>query len=142
MTLNRKICLVTLDLDESATPADIQNAYRLLVKVWHPDRFMHDPKMLHHAQEKLKQINNAYHWLKDHEEEEGQPKETPVNDKRASSVNLGTDITPEIRYKMIEEAAFYIAERHGFKGDNAYFWSLAEAEVQSQIDSAKKKARR
>ncbi len=142
MSLNRKNCLDILDLSVIATPLEIQHAYRLLVKVWHPDRFMHDPEMLQHAQEKLKNINHAYNWLKDHGDEEGQPKETPVNDKRASSVNLGTDITPEIRYKMIEEAAFYIAERHGFKGDNAYFWSLAEAEVQSQIDSAKKKARR
>lgn len=40
-------------------------------------------------------------------------------------------VTPEQRYKMIEQAAYFIAERHGFNGDSAYFWSLAEAEVNS-----------
>ena len=40
---------------------------------------------------------------------------------------------PEQRYKMIEEAAYYIAERHGFSGDSAYFWSLAEAEINAKL---------
>ena len=43
-------------------------------------------------------------------------------------------ISPEQRYKMIEEAAYYIAERHGFNGDSAYFWSLAEAEINSRLN--------
>ena len=41
--------------------------------------------------------------------------------------------SPEQRYKMIEEAAYYIAERHGFSGDSAYFWSLAEAEINTTL---------
>ena len=44
-----------------------------------------------------------------------------------------TAVTPEQRYKMIEEAAYYIAERHGFNGDSAYFWSLAEAEINAKL---------
>ena len=43
-------------------------------------------------------------------------------------------VTPEQRYKMIEEAAYYIAERHGFNGDSAYFWSLAEAEINAKLN--------
>ena len=42
-------------------------------------------------------------------------------------------VTPEQRYKMIEEAAYYIAERHGFNGDSASFWSLAEAEINAKL---------
>ena len=42
-------------------------------------------------------------------------------------------ISPEQRYKMIEQAAYFIAERHGFNGDSAYFWSLAEAEVGNRL---------
>jgi hypothetical protein len=42
-------------------------------------------------------------------------------------------LSPEQRYKMIEETAYFIAERHGFNGDSAYFWSLAEAEVNSRL---------
>ena len=41
--------------------------------------------------------------------------------------------SPEQRYKMIEEAAYYVAERHGFSGDSAYFWSLAEAEINAKL---------
>ena len=41
--------------------------------------------------------------------------------------------SPEDRYRMIEQAAYFIAERHGFNGDSAYFWSLAEAEVNSRL---------
>ena len=41
-------------------------------------------------------------------------------------------ISPEERYKMIEQAAYFIAERHGFNGDSAYFWSLAEAEIDNR----------
>ena len=43
------------------------------------------------------------------------------------------EISPEQRYKMIEQAAYFIAERHGFNGDSAYFWSLAEAEVGNRL---------
>ncbi len=43
-------------------------------------------------------------------------------------------VNPEQRYKMIEEAAYYIAERHGFNGDSAYFWSLAEAEINTKLN--------
>ena len=42
-------------------------------------------------------------------------------------------VTPEQRYCMIQEAAYYIAERHGFNGDSAYFWSLAEAEIDAKL---------
>ncbi|HRT05326.1 MAG TPA: DUF2934 domain-containing protein [Kiritimatiellia bacterium] len=42
-------------------------------------------------------------------------------------------ISPEQRYKMIQDAAYFIAERHGFNGDSAYFWSLAEAEINAKL---------
>lgn len=42
-------------------------------------------------------------------------------------------LTPEQRYQMIQDAAYYIAERHGFNGDSAYFWSLAEAEINTKL---------
>jgi len=43
------------------------------------------------------------------------------------------ELTPEQRYQMIQDAAYYIAERHGFNGDSAYFWSLAEAEINTKL---------
>ncbi len=49
-----------LGLKPEASPEKVKEAYRDLVKVWHPDRFAHDPKLQIKAQEKLKEINEAY----------------------------------------------------------------------------------
>ena len=42
---------------------DLKAAHRDLAKVWHPDRFLHDPRLQEKAQEKLKEINEAYDLL-------------------------------------------------------------------------------
>jgi hypothetical protein len=42
---------------------DLKTAHRDLAKVWHPDRFVHDPDLREKAQEKLKEINAAYELL-------------------------------------------------------------------------------
>lgn len=52
-----------LELTPEATPEEIKQAYRDLVKVWHPDRFAHDPRLQRKAQEKLKKLNEAYERL-------------------------------------------------------------------------------
>ncbi len=59
----RCAALQTLDLQSLAGRAEIENAYRTLVKVWHPDRFQHDEKLKKTADEKLKAINSAYSFL-------------------------------------------------------------------------------
>lgn len=55
--------LSLLGLKRGAQKADIKQAYYDLVKVWHPDRFTHDPALAAKAQEKLKEINEAYEIL-------------------------------------------------------------------------------
>ncbi|HET6976083.1 MAG TPA: J domain-containing protein [Pyrinomonadaceae bacterium] len=42
---------------------ELKAAHRDLAKVWHPDRFQHDPRLQDKAQEKLKEINEAYDQL-------------------------------------------------------------------------------
>lgn len=42
-------------------------------------------------------------------------------------------ITSEERYKMIEVAAYYIAEKSGFVNDNMYYWLQAEQEVDAKL---------
>ena len=56
-------CYDILGLKTGATDDQIKQAYRDLVRVWHPDRFAHDPKLQGKAQEKLKEINAAYEQL-------------------------------------------------------------------------------
>lgn len=49
-----------LDLPSGADLSSVRQAHRLLVKVWHPDRFAHDPKLQAVSDEKLKDINASY----------------------------------------------------------------------------------
>lgn len=42
-------------------------------------------------------------------------------------------VSPEQRYRMIQDAAYYIAEKHGFTGDNHAFWLQAEQEIDSKL---------
>jgi len=42
----------------------VKQAYRDLVRVWHPDRFCHDERLQKLATEKLMQINEAYRVLR------------------------------------------------------------------------------
>jgi tetratricopeptide (TPR) repeat protein len=52
-----------LELPPGASSDAVKRAYRDLVKIWHPDRFAHDPRLQQRAQDKLKAINAAYEQL-------------------------------------------------------------------------------
>ena len=52
-----------LEIPESATPEEIKQAYRLLLQVWHPDRFHHSPDLLAKAEKKTRDINAAFATL-------------------------------------------------------------------------------
>jgi hypothetical protein len=56
----RCAALLALDLDAGASEQQIRDAYRVLVKVWHPDRFEGDAKLKQAAEDKLKALNSAY----------------------------------------------------------------------------------
>lgn len=63
--MNRDRYYKILGLEATATPAEVKQAYRKLVKQWHPDRFVNRPQMLAKAQQEIKKINQAYAILKD-----------------------------------------------------------------------------
>lgn len=52
-----------LGVKPGVSNAELKAAHRDLAKVWHPDRFLHDPRLQQKAQEKLKEINEAYEQL-------------------------------------------------------------------------------
>ncbi|MBW4537800.1 MAG: GUN4 domain-containing protein [Myxacorys chilensis ATA2-1-KO14] len=53
-----------LELEPEATQTEIKQAYRDLILVWHPDRFCDHPRLQQKAEDKIKQINAAYSFLK------------------------------------------------------------------------------
>ncbi|MGC9293587.1 MAG: J domain-containing protein [Acidobacteriaceae bacterium] len=59
----RCAALQVLGLEAGATDGEIKAAYRMLVKVWHPDRFEGDRNLKASAEEKLKSINTAFRFL-------------------------------------------------------------------------------
>lgn len=78
---------LTLGLKGGASPDEIKQAYRDLVKVWHPDRFGHDERLRLIAQEKLKEINGAYEFLKANAFQEGIAPEATVADETAPTTD-------------------------------------------------------
>jgi len=52
-----------LGIQPGATSAEVKQAYRDLVRVWHPDRLEHDPRLQRKANEQLAKINEAYKVL-------------------------------------------------------------------------------
>ncbi|HUP49704.1 MAG TPA: J domain-containing protein [Thermoanaerobaculia bacterium] len=54
-----------LEITPAASDEELKAAHRDLTKVWHPDRFAHDPPMQMWAEEKLKAINEAYETIRD-----------------------------------------------------------------------------
>jgi hypothetical protein len=52
-----------LGVKPGVSDRELKAAHRDLAKVWHPDRFVHDPRLQEKAQEKLKEINEAYEQL-------------------------------------------------------------------------------
>ena len=57
-------CFAILELDRGASPDEVNQAYKDIVNVWHPDRFSNNPRLKQKAGEKLKEVNVAYETLK------------------------------------------------------------------------------
>jgi preprotein translocase subunit Sec63 len=53
-----------LGLKPGASEEEITQAYRDLANVWHPDRFVGNPRLQKKAEEKIKEINVAYEYIK------------------------------------------------------------------------------
>jgi hypothetical protein len=49
-----------LQVEDGSSPETIRESYLHLVKVWHPDRFEHDPRLRARAERTLREVNEAY----------------------------------------------------------------------------------
>ncbi|HYD34366.1 MAG TPA: DUF2934 domain-containing protein [Methylophilaceae bacterium] len=65
----------------------------------------------------------------------------PTSRKSAASANASTStaslsrppMSPEERYRMVEVAAYYLAERNKFAGSPVEYWAQAEAQISSLL---------
>ena len=55
-------------------------------------------------------------------------KKTAKKTKAAKS-----SVSNEDRYRMIQEAAYYIAEKDSFSGDACAYWAEAEKQINAQL---------
>lgn len=42
-------------------------------------------------------------------------------------------VTPKKRFELIQETAYFMAQKNNFEGDQAEYWLQAEAEVDKQL---------
>ena len=74
----RADCFRALGIEPDTSWEGIRQAYKDLVRVWHPDRFQSDPRLQHRAEQQLQRINEAYLALKNsHTFEERPPEPAP-----------------------------------------------------------------
>ncbi|MBF0346017.1 MAG: DnaJ domain-containing protein [Nitrospirae bacterium] len=76
-----------LGLKPGATEAEIKQAYKDLISVWHPDRFGHNPRLQKQAEEKTKEIIIAYREIIKHLKEQVSNKSSNQNKEQDTHKN-------------------------------------------------------
>jgi Protein of unknown function (DUF2934) len=61
----------------------------------------------------------------------------PAVPAKAAPAKAPAALSPEQRYKMVQDAAYFIAERNGFKAGSMDYWIAAEAEITALLSSKK-----
>lgn len=85
MSLTLEQAFQILEVPSTATWEDVRQAYREMVKVWHPDRFQEDAKFQARATKKIQDINAAYQILEKHFESP-QPIQSTASPKTADEM--------------------------------------------------------
>src|SRR5437868_13472910 len=73
-------CYKILGINKNATEKDIKNAYRRLAIKWHPDKNINSQKI---AEEKFKEIINAYEFLLESNDHERKYKKRKTKEEKA-----------------------------------------------------------
>ena len=79
-----KECYQRLELPNQANAAEIRQAYKRLVKKWHPDKFEADSPIKAYAEERIKLINAAYDLLCKHQSQTKTPPKSNSETQRPS----------------------------------------------------------
>ncbi|MCX5811995.1 MAG: DnaJ domain-containing protein, partial [Proteobacteria bacterium] len=74
-----KKCFQILGVSRYASLEETKQAYKDLAKVWHPDRFIENPRLQKKATEKLTEINIAYEKLVSFYEDKNSLQDISVN---------------------------------------------------------------
>ncbi len=77
-------------------------------------------------------------WTSKREETMPQRKRKTANKKKTRRAKAPEVSRVEGRYHMVEEAAYFKAEKEGFQGDPAHYWIAAEAEIDTMLTKKKK----
>ena len=110
-----------LEIKPGASKDEIKTAYRDMCKVWHPDRFSGNPRLQKKADNKLKEINQAYKTLLDYFNTQPHPQQTasantwespppPPHENRYQEPNfdnLNTDFSEYERRSFWSSVIFY-----------------------------------
>jgi len=84
-------CFETLELDYKASLAEVREAYIDLVNVWHPDRFIQNPRLRQKAENKLRNINTAYEKLTAHLSNDQKVRFGPKDGHSSKKTRAGED---------------------------------------------------
>lgn len=60
-------------------------------------------------------------------------KAAATNSRRVDADSRAVKVTPEEHYCMVQTAAYFIAERHGFQGNSDEHWAAAEREIAARL---------
>jgi len=101
----------TLDLQPGADLGSVRQAYRVLVKVWHPDRFSHDSKLLAISGEKIKDINASYEAIMAYLSNGFENQQAPRSENRAHPKPPGALSAAEIYESGLEHYYAWDRER-------------------------------
>ncbi len=104
--MGNKIYFEILETEPDASIDDIKQAYRDLVNVWHPDRFLHNARLKQKAEEKMKEINKAYNIILSDIDLQRKKYEYSDQSQRSNSQSYSSDYEREeivsfLDYKMI-----------------------------------------
>ena len=56
-------CYKILEIQQTASLSEIKQAYRDMIGIWHPDRYVQNPHLHEKATDKLKELNVAYNKI-------------------------------------------------------------------------------